>query len=136
MFSKDDEGKTRFLDVRLWDWPWLLVMSSFFLVEYSLVLFEDWSILQIEAFVLLWSVVAIPSIRMFYQMARSNGKDLDWDRLPEILPGMVRGKVFSQEQAIGIYDLFFYQVHPLEREWDLRTFAPLPPKKIINELER
>lgn len=120
MFTRDDENKLRVLDVRLWGWIWMLAMDVIFLVVYILIFFTGWSILQIEAAIVLWSLIAIPAIRLFYQEARSVGKPLDWDRLPEVLEGMVRAKYITKENAIGIYDCFFSEATELERAWDLR----------------
>lgn len=42
---------------------------------------------------------------------------------------MVRSKVFTKEEAVGIYDLFFNKAPAERRESDLVYFAPLPPRK-------
>lgn len=61
--------------------------------------------------------------------------ELDWDKLPKVLPNMVRSKIFTREQAIRIYDAFFYSSSPEKRAADLQAFAPLPPKKRLKALE-
>ncbi len=135
MFTRDDEGKLRLLGVRLADWPVMTALSAITLIPLLLISFSGWSLLQCEFVFAVYSPIPYFGIRMFYQMGKSRGKGMDWDRLPEILPGMVRAKVFTREQAIRIYDCFSYHSTLLERAWDLRSFAPLPPKRHLWFLE-
>lgn len=125
----------RFLGIKLSWWPWFLVMSGMFLFPYALAPFAGFIWWHAVIIFGLYSLIAIPAVRMFYLKAREIGRPLNWDNLPLVLPGMVKAKFFTREQAIGVYDLFFYSADPRERVWDLRKFAPLPPKKIIPELE-
>lgn len=129
MFTRNEENQLRFLDLRLVDWPIMLIFAGIVISPIVMIPFTGWSLIQVELALAVYAPIVFFGLRLFYRMGRSIGKPLNWDRLPEILPGMVGAKVFTKEQAVRIYDLFFYSSHPFEREWDLRSFAPLPPKK-------
>lgn len=135
MFTRDDEKKLRFLDVKLWDWPVLVMFIGITTTPIVGIPFAGVPWFHGAIALVVYSPIAFLGIRMIYRMSKSNGKDLDWDRLPEVLPRMVRAKVFTREQAIRIYDCFSYQATLLERAWDLRVFAPLPPKRYLWFLE-
>lgn len=129
MFTRDDEGFRRFLDVRLFEWIWLSLWCLLWLAPFPLLIFGGMGWKDNAFFGTIFSVLSFLAIRLGYQNVREIGKPLHWERLPIILPKMVRGKTFTREQAIGIYDLFFYHVSPSQRETDLAPFAPLPPKE-------
>ena len=130
MFTRDEDNCLRFLDLRISDWPVMIIAAGMFISPLVLLPFTGWSLIQGEIAFATYSPIAFLGIRQFYQLGRSRGKPLDWDRLPEVLPGLVRGKIFTREEAaIKIYDLFCYSADPLERQWDLKPFAPIPPKQ-------
>ncbi len=119
----------RFLDVRLSEWPAMMLLDGMLLSCYVFFFFTGWSVLQIEAAIISWSLLTVLSVRMLQGVAGSVGKDPNWNKLPELLPLMVRSGEYKREEAIQLYDLFFYHEDPRLRAWDLRSFAPLPPKE-------
>lgn len=77
MFTRDEEKKLRFLDVRLWDWPLLAIFFGIYTSPIVLIPLTGVPWTHGVIALMIYSPIAFFGNQMMYGMARSNGKDLD-----------------------------------------------------------